>query len=67
MFHRLALASVAIVAVALIALSLVWPQGQGAVSPAPFNRPLAAVERTVTVGGRPVSLRGHEAPDLTVP
>ena len=28
-------------AVALIGLALVWPQGQGARSPAPFGKPLA--------------------------
>ena len=31
----------ATIAVALIALALVWPQGQGARSPGPFGEPLA--------------------------
>ena len=31
----------ALAAAGLIALALVWPQGQGAVSPEPFARPLA--------------------------
>lgn len=30
----------AVVAVALIALSLVWPQGQGQISPKPFGHPV---------------------------
>ncbi|MDB5429472.1 MAG: hypothetical protein JWP35_588 [Caulobacter sp.] len=28
----------------MIALSMVWPQGQGAPSPAPFTKPLAPLE-----------------------
>jgi hypothetical protein len=40
----LALSALAVVAAGLIALALVWPQGQGARSPAPFGHPLAAVE-----------------------
>ena len=28
-------------AAAMVALALVWPQGQGAVSPPPFGHPLA--------------------------
>jgi hypothetical protein len=32
---------VALIALALIALSLVWPQGSGASSPGPFGHPLA--------------------------
>jgi hypothetical protein len=31
----------ALVAAGMIALALVWPQGRGAVSPAPFGHPLA--------------------------
>jgi hypothetical protein len=31
----------ALIAVALIALALVWPQGQGSQSPGPFQQPLA--------------------------
>jgi hypothetical protein len=40
----LALSAVAVVAAGLIALAMVWPQGQGARSPAPFGHPLAAYE-----------------------
>jgi len=32
---------VALAAAGLIALAMVWPQGQGAVSPPPFGHPLA--------------------------
>jgi hypothetical protein len=65
MSQRILLVFQLLVGVGLVALALVWPQGQGAVSPAPFNRPLAAVERTVTIGGAPVArLRGGQtAPD----
>lgn len=31
----------ALAAVAILALALVWPQGQGAASPGPFRQPLA--------------------------
>ncbi len=31
----------ALIALALIGLALVWPQGQGAQSPGPFEQPLA--------------------------
>jgi hypothetical protein len=41
MIERFALPLMALAAVALIALSLVWPQGQGRPSPAPFGHPLA--------------------------
>jgi hypothetical protein len=35
--------AIAVLAAATIALALVWPQGLGAPSPAPFGRPLAPV------------------------
>lgn len=38
MLERLYFPALAIVAAALIALALVWPQGLGARSPAPFGR-----------------------------
>ena len=37
MGHRLLLCLLAVVALAMIALSLVWPQGMGRPSPAPFG------------------------------
>jgi len=33
---------IGLAAAGLVALAMVWPQGQGAQSPAPFGRPLAA-------------------------
>lgn len=63
MLHRVAFVALFLTAAALVALSLVWPQGQGAVSPVPFGHPLAPPERIVTIAGRPVaSLRGLETP-----
>ncbi len=41
---RLFLPLMALVALAIIALSLVWPQGQGAPSPRPFGHPLAPIK-----------------------
>ena len=41
----LALSAAAVIAAALIALALVWPQGQGAQSPAPFGHPLATIDQ----------------------
>jgi hypothetical protein len=40
----------ALAALAVIALALVWPQGQGARSPPPFGHPLARVYETPTNG-----------------
>jgi hypothetical protein len=62
MFHRVFLALLLLIGVAMVSLSLVFPQGQGAVSPPPFNRPLASPESAVTIGGRPVPrLRADDA------
>ncbi len=44
---RIALPALALLAAGLIALALVWPQGQGALSPAPFGRPLASMSTPV--------------------
>lgn len=38
---RIALPLIALTYAGLIALGMVWPQGQGAVSPPPFGQPLA--------------------------
>jgi hypothetical protein len=35
----------ALAAVALVALALVWPQGLGQRSPGPFGRPVAPIAR----------------------
>jgi len=40
---RIALPLIALTAAGLIALAMVWPQGQGAVSPPPFGHPVAPV------------------------
>ncbi len=42
MRDRLTLPLMALAALAMIALALVWPQGQGRRSPAPFGHPMAA-------------------------
>ncbi len=58
---RIALPLIALVAASMIALAMVWPQGQGARSPGPFGHRLAAPERAVSVGGRTVgAIRGAE-------
>jgi hypothetical protein len=41
MSDRVFFGAAALVAVAMIAMALVWPQGQGAQSPGPFKQPLA--------------------------
>jgi hypothetical protein len=41
---RIALPLLALVALAMIGLSLVWPQGLGRPSPAPFGHPLAPIQ-----------------------
>jgi hypothetical protein len=44
---RIALPLIVLAAAGMIALALVWPQGQGARSPTPFGHPLAAPEKAV--------------------
>ena len=41
MSHRVLLSLIGLVALAMVALSLVWPQGLGQPSPAPFGHPVA--------------------------
>ena len=55
MSDRLFFPLVALIALALVALSLVWPQGLGAPSPAPFGHPLAPLRQDPTPpqGARP--------------
>ncbi|HZL01106.1 MAG TPA: hypothetical protein VFC47_14540 [Caulobacteraceae bacterium] len=45
MRDRYALPLMAIAALALVALALVWPQGQGRRSPPPFGHALAPMDR----------------------
>jgi hypothetical protein len=49
----------ALLAAGLIALALVWPQGQGALSPRPFGHPLAPIE--APAAGKLATLRGPAA------
>ena len=49
----------ALLAAGLIALALVWPQGQGALSPRPFGHPLAPIEASSS--GKSAALRGPAA------
>ena len=41
MGHRVLLPLLAVLALSMIALSLVWPQGMGRPSPPPFGHPVA--------------------------
>jgi hypothetical protein len=56
-----ALPALALVAAGLIALALVWPQGEGARSPAPFGHPLSPIESPLAKVVAPLALRGPEA------
>ena len=56
----IALPAIALVAAGLIALALVWPQGQGARSPAPFGHRLAAIEAPTPAAKPTLMLRGPE-------
>ena len=59
----LALPATALLAVGLIALALVWPQGQGARSPPPFGHRVAALPSPITSALKnPLTLRGPESP-----
>ena len=61
MRDRLALPLLVLIAAAMIALGLVWPQGQGTRSPTPFGHPMAAPEKKVTVDGRNIgAIRGAQ-------
>ena len=61
MSDSIALPALAIVAAGLVALALVWPQGEGARSPAPFGHPLAPIESPIAKAVAPLALRGPEA------
>ena len=61
MSDSIALPALALVAAGLIALALVWPQGEGARSPAPFGHPLGPVESPLAKAVAPLMLRGPEA------
>ena len=54
MSDGIALPALALLAIGLVALAMVWPQGQGAPSPPPFGH------RAAVMAG-PVVLRGPQA------
>lgn len=56
----IALPALALLAAGLIALAMVWPQGQGARSPAPFGHALAPIESPIAKAVAPLALRGRE-------
>ena len=59
----LALSLTTLIAILLVALSLVWPQGQGARSPAPFGHPVASLAGPLSqIAKSPLLLRGPELP-----
>jgi hypothetical protein len=60
----LALPAITLVAAALVALALVWPQGEGARSPAPFGHPVTEIELPLPPAKptSPTALRGREPP-----
>ena len=63
MSDSLALPAIALTAIALVALALVWPQGQGARSPAPFGHPVATLPAPIISAlQHPLTLRGPEPP-----
>ncbi|HWA61471.1 MAG TPA: hypothetical protein VG939_08850 [Caulobacteraceae bacterium] len=45
MRDRIALPLLALIAIAMVALAFVWPQGQGRRSPPPFGHPMTPVPR----------------------
>jgi hypothetical protein len=54
--------ALALIAAALVALALVWPQGQGAPSPAPFGHPVRGVEQVVAgSNGSATLMRGSQS------
>ena len=57
----IALPALALVAAGLVALALVWPQGEGRQSPPPFGHPMAPIESPVAKALAPLALRGPEA------
>ncbi|HLY79045.1 MAG TPA: hypothetical protein VKQ70_06700 [Caulobacteraceae bacterium] len=60
MSDGIALPALALLTIGLVALALVWPQGQGAPSPPPFGH------RAAVMAG-PVVLRGQQAASNLVP
>ena len=68
MSDGLALTAIALIAAGVVALALVWPQAQGAQSPAPFGHPVAALPAPlISALKTPLSLRGPETPPKPAP
>jgi len=68
MSDSLALPAIALTAIGLVSLALVWPQGQGARSPAPFGHPVATFPAPIISAlKQPLSLRGPETPPKPTP
>ena len=61
MLDRLYMPFLALVAAAVIALAMVWPQGQGALSPPPFGHPVTAPPPPSATPGAAPALRPAEA------
>jgi len=68
MSDGVALPALALLAIGLVALALVWPQAQGARSPAPFGHPVAALPAPIisAISDR-LTLRGPEPPPKPAP
>ena len=65
MSDGIALPCLALLAIGLVALAMVWPQGQGARSPAPFgHRVTAMTTPTLTANDNPIPLRGPEVASI---
>jgi hypothetical protein len=61
MSDSIALPLLAVIAVALVALALVWPQGDGARSPPPFGHRMAPMPVSLPPMPKgPILLRGPE-------
>ena len=64
MRDRIVMPAMVVLALAMAALAMVWPQGLGRPSPPPFGHPVAAPEEKVSVGDRTVdAVRGAQHPD----
>jgi hypothetical protein len=61
MSDGVALSILSLLAIGIVALAMVWPQGQGAPSPPPFGHPLRPVESPIAKALAPLALRGPEA------
>jgi hypothetical protein len=64
MSDGVALSILSLLAVGLIALAMVWPQGQGAPSPAPFGHRAAALSGPVVLRGPETQALQKLAPQL---